>query len=160
MGLIDDAVALERRAEAAYRTASATTSDAGAKKILDMLADAEAKHAAALREMKGTEDLVGPNLVDEAKRWIHGAVEGGRSTLSADSGLLDLLRSAMEMERETEAFYRAHQDESSEPRVADLFAALAGIERSHFHFVSSLVEYYNRPNEWVESAEFGTRPTY
>ena len=26
--------------------------------------------------------------------------------------------------------------------------------------VSSLVEYYNRPNEWVESAEFGLRPDY
>ncbi len=31
------------------------------------------------------------------------------------------------------------------------------IERERFLFVTSLVEYYNRPNEWVEDAEFDIR---
>jgi hypothetical protein len=160
MGLIDDAVALEKKAEATYRKASSETPDAGAKRILAMLADAEAQHAVVLREMKGVADLAGPNLVEEARAWIHGAVEGGKASISADAKLLEVLRRAMEMERTTEAFYRQHAGESSDPRVEELFAALADIEREHFHFVSSLVEYYNRPNEWVESAEFGLRPPY
>jgi hypothetical protein len=37
---------------------------------------------------------------------------------------------------------------------------LTAIEKGHFLFVSSLVEYYDRPAEWVESAEFGLRDEY
>jgi rubrerythrin len=160
MRLIDDAIELERRAEESYRNAAKKTSDSGAKKILDLLADEEAKHAAALREVDEVKDLRGPSLIEAAKEWVRGVVEGGVSTISSDTSLLDVLRRAMEIERATEAFYREHGKEATDPRVVGLFAKLAEIENEHFHFVSSLVEYYDRPNEWIESAEFGLRDEY
>jgi rubrerythrin len=66
----------------------------------------------------------------------------------------------MDLERQTEAFYREHAEGADDVRVARLFGELAQVEQSHYVLVSSLVEYYNRPNEWVESAEFGPRPDY
>ncbi|MDD5645658.1 MAG: ferritin family protein [Candidatus Bipolaricaulis sp.] len=159
MGLIDEAVALERKAEAAYRLAAAATPDSGARTILLLLADAEAEHVVALRGRKDVADLGSRNLIEAARTWVRGAVEGG-GALSSDADLLLALRRAMDSERATEAFYRIQGATAGEARVRALFASLADAEADHYRFVSSLVEYFNRPNEWVEAAEFGLRPAY
>lgn len=159
VGLIEEAVELERKAEAGYRAAAAATFDPGARAILVLLADAEAEHGMALGGQKKALDVHGRNLVEAARSWVRGAVEGGRP-LSPDAGLLAVLRRAMDSEQATETFYRTQGAESDEPRVRQLFGMLAAAEAEHYRFLSSLVEYFNRPNEWVESAEFGVRPDY
>ena len=160
MGLIDEAIALEERAEANYRGAAETTSDVGAAKILTMLADEEAKHADALRTMNAGAIQADTSLIDAAVDWIGGTIEGGVGAISSDAGLLDVLRRAMEIERATERFYREREKSAGNAEIRELFRRLAQREKAHYAFVSSLVEYYNRPNEWVESAEFGLRDAY
>lgn len=160
MGLIDEAIALEERAELNYRSAAETTNDIGAAKILNLLADQETQHANALRTMNIGSVGSAETLIGVAKDWVGGVIEGGAASVSTDDGLREVLQRAIEIERATETFYR-EQGESSEDRsIADLFARLATIERAHYQFVSSLAEYFDRPTEWVESAEFGLRDEY
>jgi rubrerythrin len=160
VGLIDEAIALEERAETNYRGAAETTSDPSAAKMLTLLANEEAGHADALRTMNAGNLQARSSLIGAAKDWIGGVIEGGVGSISTDPGLLEILRQAMEIERETETFYREQGALSEENEIRTLFDRLATIEKGHFLFVSSLVEYYDRPNEWVESAEFGLRPEY
>ncbi len=160
MSVIDDAVVLENKAEDNYRASSKEISDPGAAKILVMLADEEAKHAAILKGLRSADELQGPDLVEEARSWVKGSVEGGVGKISPDANLLAVLRRSMDIEKMTEDFYREHATESDDAQLEQLFHQLADIEKKHFLFVSSLVEYYNRPNEWVEDAEFGVRPEY
>jgi len=160
VGLIDEAIALEERAETNYRAAAETTSDKTAAKILGLLAEEEAKHADALRTMNAGSLQANVSLIDVAKDWIGGTIEGGSGTMSTDAGLLHVLRSALEIERATERFYRERGAEADSAEIRALFDRLAKIEKGHYLFVSSLVEYYDRPSEWVESAEFGLRAEY
>ena len=159
MGLLDDAIALERKAEDNYRSAALNTADAGAKKVLDLLADEEAAHAAALTEMTASRDLSGIDLLEAARAWVGGAVEGGVGSISPDAGLRQILERAMDLEQTTEAFYR-EQASFADPEQKELLLALAEAEKRHYQLVSSLVIYFDRPNEWVESAEFGLREEY
>jgi rubrerythrin len=160
VGLIDEAIALEERAETNYRGAAETTSDPSARKILTLLADEEARHADALRTMNAGSLQAKSSLIDAAKDWIGGSLEGGVESISTDAALLEVLRQAVEIERATETFYREQGALSDESEIRTLFHRLAAIEKGHFLFVSSLVEYYDRPEEWVESAEFGLRDEY
>jgi rubrerythrin len=160
VGLIDEAIALEERAETNYRSAAETTSDPSAAKILTLLADEEAQHANALRTMNAGSVQESTSLIDSARDWIGGTIEGGAGTISTDAGLRDVLRSAMEIERATETFYRERSTEADSEEMRVLFHRLATIEKGHYLFVSSLAEYYDRPTEWVESAEFGLRDEY
>jgi rubrerythrin len=160
MGLIDEAIALEERAETNYRSAAEMTSDPSAAKILELLADQEAEHARALRVMNVGTVGSAESLVEAGMDWIGGVIEGAGGAISTDSKLRDVLQRAMEIERATERFYRERGASASDRSVAELFARLAAIEKLHFLFVSSLVEYFDRPAEWVESAEFGLRPPY
>ena len=160
VGLIDEAIALEERAETNYRGAAETTSDVSAAKILTLLADEEAQHADALRTMNAGTAQASLSLIDAAKDWIGGVIEGGSGSISTDAGLRVVLQQAMEIERETETFYRERGTASDSQEIRALFERLAAIEKGHYRFVSSLAEYYDRPNEWVESAEFGLRDEY
>jgi rubrerythrin len=160
MGLIDEAIALEERAEVNYRSAAETTSDASAAKILKLLADQEAQHAEALRVMNVGSVGTAESLIEAGKDWVGGVIEGAGGAISPDSELRDVLQRALEIERATEVFYREQGAASEDRSVADLFSRLAAIEKIHFLFVSSLLEYFDRPTEWVESAEFGLRDEY
>ena len=160
VGLIDEAIALEERAESNYRGAAETTSDPSAAKILGMLADEEAQHAEALRTMNAGTVQANASLIDAAKDWIGGSIEGGVGSISSDAGLVEVLRRGMEIERATEQFYRERAADADQAEIHALFKRLAQIEKGHFLFVSSLVDYYDRPTEWVESAEFGLREEY
>lgn len=160
MGLIDEAIALEERAETNYRAAAETTSDPSAAKILVLLAEEEARHANALRMMNAGSVQADSSLIDVAKDWIGGAIEGGVGSITTDAALRDVLQQAMEMEQATETFYRERGAMSENNEIRVLFDRLAVVEKGHYLLVSSLVEYYDRPAEWVESAEFGLRDEY
>lgn len=158
--LIEQAIHLETRAEATYREAAHATGDPSAKKILELLADEERQHARTLRGMNDVSELKAPDLIQSATAWIRGLVEGGALAISSDSGLLSVLRLAMTIEQKTESFYRDHAETANDTSVRHLFTRLAGAEHKHFLLVGSLVDYFNRPREWVESAEFGERDEY
>ena len=159
--IIEQAIHLETTAETTYREASQATSDSSAGRILGFLADEESHHANALREMNDVADLENSGLLlSEAKTWIHGVVEGGGQVISPDADLLAVLRRAMDIEQMTESFYRKHAISAEDNAVVSLFTKLADIEKKHFLLVGSLVEYFDRPNEWIESAEFGLRNEY
>ncbi len=158
--ILEQALQLETTAEANYREAARSTNDPGAAKILDLLADEEAEHARVLRGMAESSVRVDHDLLDRAKDWVRGAVEGGQTTISTDAGLIDVLRRAMDIERRTETFYREQSSVVNDENASALFSHLADIEQEHFQLVSSLIEYFNRPSEWIEDAEFGVRAEY
>jgi rubrerythrin len=160
--VLDDAIALEERARTAYREAREKVTDPGAKRILELLAAEEEKHVAALaaaREGRSA-SLRDSSLLTEVKGLMEGAVVEGQTAVSKDASLRDVLRQAMETEQATERFYTARANRAKEEDLRGLFQELARQEVGHYLLVSSLLEYFDRPKEWVESAEFGLRPEY
>jgi len=160
ISIIEQAIYLEATAEANYREAAQKTHDRSASKILELLADEEGEHAKTLRGMSVVTNLESSDVIEEAKMWVRGVIEGGLQSISSDKGLPSVLRRAMDLEQMTEAFYREQATTAENAAVVDLFETLANIEREHFLFVGSLVEYFERPNEWIENAEFGLRDEY
>jgi rubrerythrin len=163
MAVLDDAIVLEKRAREHYEKAGKRVSDSSAGRILEMLADEERKHAELLEAMKrgAYGDLENSSLLQTVRGLIEGAVEGGQVAISTDASMREVLQRAMEIEQETERFYKEHAKRAAEEKkLQELFEYLAKQEAGHSLLVGSLAEYFNRPAEWVESAEFGLRPEY
>jgi len=162
MSVLDDAIALEERAWKSYTEAGKRVSDLSGKKILGLLAEEERKHVKILEEMKhGTHsELKGPPILKEVRGLVEGAVEDGQTRIFADASMRDILQQAMEIERTTERFYKEHAQAAEDAKLRELFEYLAAREAEHYLLVSSLAEYFDRPAEWVESAEFGLRAEY
>ncbi len=165
MSILEQAIALEERAEAFYRSSKQGIEDRGARTILDLLASEEHAHAEALRAIASatgagdvppqTADLA---LLDEVRRLVSAKVEGGLNTVFSDTSMRGILQAAMEIEQTTQTFYRDHAESATDEGNRSLFADLAEREQEHYLVVSSLAEYFDRPQSWVESAEFGLRP--
>jgi len=162
MTILDDAIGLEERARAYYAEAAGRMTDPSGKKILDLLTKEEALHAEALAKMKDGSygELAGSTLLQDVRGLVEGAVKEGRDAISSDGSLREILQKAMETERATKRFYEEKAASTDDEKVKDLFSKLARQEASHYLLVSSLAEYFDRPAEWVESAEFGLRPEY
>lgn len=162
MTIIEDAIEMENRAKTFYQEAALRITDPSSKKILQLLADEEARHAKTLDEMKsGQFNTVGKSsLLSEVRGLVEGAVEDGKDVVSSDSSLRDILKKAMEIEQATKQFYERKGEAAVDPKEKDIFQKLAMQELGHYLLVSSLSEYFDRPAEWVESAEFGLRPEY
>ena len=160
--VLDDAIALEERARTTYREARERVSDPGAKRMLELLAAEEEKHAAALAALR--EGILTPlsdsSLLQDVRGLVEGAVLAGQAAISKDASLRGVLTQAMAMEQATERFYTDRARRTTEQAVKDLFRELTKREESHYLLVSSLLEYFERPKSWVESAEFGLRPDY
>lgn len=162
MAVLDEAIVLETRAREYYEEAEKRVRDPSATKILGLLADEERKHAEILEAMKrgNYADLEASSLLQTVRGLVEGAVKGGQSAISTDASMRDTLQRAMEIEQTTERFYRAHAERAEEKQLQDLFEYLAKQEAGHYLLVGSLAEYFDRPAEWVESAEFGLRKEY
>jgi rubrerythrin len=162
MTVLDDAIRLEERACAYYEEAQHRVTDPSAKKILELLAEEEKGHATALAEMKrGTHSALEESLLPkQVFGLVEGAVKKGQNAISTDASMKEILQKAMEIEQATRKFYEENAASADDDRAKDLFTTLAKQELGHYLIVSSLSEYFDRPAEWVESAEFGLRPEY
>ncbi|MBN1857635.1 ferritin family protein [Candidatus Bipolaricaulota bacterium] len=164
MSILEQAIALEERAETYYRSSKQGIEDQGALSVLDLLASEEHAHAEALRAVEPITQAraisaqdTGLDLLNEVKRLVSAKVEGGLDTVFSDTSMQGILQAAMEIEQTTEAFYRDHAESAADEDTRRLFADLAEREQKHYLIVSSLAEYFDRPQAWVESAEFGLR---
>jgi len=160
MAVLDEALELERRAKTYYTEAKGRVSDPSAKEILGLLAAEEGKHEKALEAMRGNaEQPLGPSdVLVKARGLVEGAMKNGQAKISTDASMRDVLQKAMEIEQATRRFYLEQSTAVTTPGVRELFVRLAAQEETHYFLVSSLAEYFERPKEWVESAEFGMRP--
>ena len=162
MTIIDDAIELEERARSYYAESKEKVSDPSGKKILELLATEEERHAQILAGMRTGDygKLGSSSLVSEVKGLVEGAVNQGNNAISSDASLRGILQQAMEIEQATKKFYEEKGKTAADPEEVELFFHLATQELEHYLLVSSLAEYFDRPREWVESAEFGLRPEY
>lgn len=162
MRILNDAIELEERARAYYAEAAERLTHPSGKKILTLLANEEKRHAEILAKLKGGSHgaLVDSSLLREVRGLVEGAVKEGKDAISSDGSLREILQKAMEIEQATKHFYEEKAASLDDDNAKDLFNKLATQEASHYLLVSSLAEYFDRPAEWVESAEFGLRPEY
>jgi rubrerythrin len=160
MAVLDEALKLEQRAKKYYTEAQDRLSDPSAKKILGLLAAEEGKHEKALEAMqKNAEEPLGSSdLLVKARGLVEGAMKDGQAKISSDASMREVLQKAMEIEQATRRFYLEQSTAVTAPGLRELFVRLAAQEETHYFLVSSLAEYFDRPQEWVESAEFGMRP--
>ena len=73
---------------------------------------------------------------------------------------LEPYQAAMAMEKRSVELYRGLLGQAEDEAARQLYQYLIGEENKHFEMLKELVRHLNRPNEWVESAEFGVREDY
>lgn len=161
MNVLAVAIAMEVDLEQYYLKQAQVNKDNSLSKIFTMLASDERKHADILRskseelnyELKTTETLV------ESKK-IFKEIKDFNLEIKDLPSQLDAFRLALEMETKSIDAYEKLLSETINEKAKELFEFLIEQEKDHHRIIEELVIHLNRPNDWVEDAEFGTREDY
>jgi rubrerythrin len=159
MNIFDFAMKMEKDGENYYRELAAKNKIQGLEKILNMLADDEVVHYNVLKKLKeGTGvDLPGTEVLKNAKNVFS---ELKPTAESYDGSIIEFYNKAIEIEKQSEDFYKEKANEVDQPEVEDILLKIAEEERKHQFLLKNAVDFLTEPKNWIECAEFNRLDDY
>lgn len=156
MNIFEFAIKMESDGEKYYNEQAEINKDNGLNTVFLMLAKDEKMHARVLQQKASQQayDLSDTETLSESKN-IFKNLEFKQSP-----NQLGVYRSALQSEKDSIALYRKYLAEATDDESKQLFEYLIKQEEDHYTVIEQLVLLVSRAEEWVESAEFGTREQY
>jgi rubrerythrin len=154
MNIFDYAVQMEVDGENFYRKQASRNKNSKLNKVFMSLAEDEKKHAEIIKEKLAGKDF----LLNEANIETDKNVFSDATGLDYEKGFTnqsDVYEKALEMEEKSINLYKNLLTKSVDDK--DIFEFLIKQEEEHYRIIEEISIMVNRPNEWVESAEFGMR---
>ena len=152
MDMFEFSITMEQDAETLYRSLAAKSSHVGIKKIFSMLADDEATHAKALKNLQKRSPLESNKSSMGDVKTVFAELKETAETPSDD--ILSELRKALEIEKKGRDFYGEKFADMDTEEGKELFRKLSKQENYHYNTVENLIELIEKPQWWVEHAEF------
>lgn len=155
------ALSLEVDLEKYYKEQAEKNKNNSLNVVFTMLAKEEEKHANILLGKADlfTMPVTDENILTEARK-IFGQLKDFESDISDLPSQLDSYRLALDMEHKSLDFYRNLKENAQEDTARKTYSYLIEQEQIHCVLLEELVKLITRPEEWVESAEFGEREDY
>jgi rubrerythrin len=160
MDTLELALSLELDLEKFYREQAQKNKDNNLKVVFTMLAEEEEKHAGILM---GKADLLTAEVEKELltrARELFQNMGDVKSDIKDIPSQLESYRFALEMEHKSLEFYKGLKEKAKDEKTKTTYDYLIHQENIHCIVLEELVKLTTRPEEWVESAEFGVREDY
>jgi rubrerythrin len=154
MDIFDFAMQMEKDGEAYYRELAQKSADKGLARIFTMLADEEVRHYGIFSRMKAGRVEVPPTSVLTNVKNIFVEMKEKGEPFGVNAGLISSYRKAQEIEKKSEDFYREKAAEVKEPSQKENLLKIADEEKTHFLILDGIIEFVQRPKNWLEDAEW------
>lgn len=155
MDIFEFALEKEKLAHETYKALAEKAPSNSLKGILTLLADEELRHVdmvLALQKNQAVE-IAPTQLLGEAKKVfekIHTA--GEKFNFNIDES--ELYSKARKIEQEARDYYIAKAEETDDAGLKDILKRLAAEEQKHYVLVDNLCQFVERPQNYLEDAEF------
>ena len=155
MDIYNFALQFEKDGEAFYRASAAALKDKNLADILLFLAGEEHKHYELLERLKkGEGERPSSIFVSDVTNVFSRMKAKNEGFVDPKDTVTDIFTKAMKIEDESVAYYDKASREAADPKAKNLLGALKRQEEAHYSLLSSIIEYYETPNLWMEQAEF------
>jgi rubrerythrin len=154
MDLFEFSIQMEKDAEALYRKMAENAPVEGIKKVLLMLAEDEVKHRVAIEQLQKKLDVPAQKGVAMDIKTVFDDMKGDDNVTSISTDAVEDYKKAVEIERRGMAFYKEKFEEADDPVSKQLFEALMKQETYHLRTCENLLDMVQKPEWWVDNAEF------
>jgi rubrerythrin len=160
MNVFEHAMKMEQDGRAFYLEHAGKTNDPALKRVLAELADDELKHYNIFKAMH---DRAKAEYKESEKttivRTVKNVFEEMRSqnrdyTFAADAGRI--WETAREVEKKSEAFYREKANEMTDDNQKKIWNRIADEEHRHWNTIEQVIQFLNRPKQWLADAEWNS----
>ena len=154
MDIYDYAMQMERDGEDLYRDLANKAANKGLRSILTMLADAEVKHYKLFENMKRNDKVVvaDTSILNDVKNVF--VTMKQEKSVEADVSQTELYRKAQGIEKLTQDFYLDKAGKVEDKSQSGVFLKIADEEKRHYLVLESIINFVNRPESWLENAEW------
>lgn len=161
MDILEMALSLEHDLAKYYLEQADLNKDNSLNVIFLLLANEEENHVKILEsKVKNLSYPLHDSNVEAESQKIFKNMDDFKSDISDFPSQLESYRMAYEKEKESYEFYKKALDEACDENSKTIFSYLLKQEDTHCNILEELIKLVTRPDEWVESAEFGIREDY
>ena len=156
------AMQMELDSEAYYRRQASKLQNTILVPVFQSLADEEAQHVKLLQAQAAGQpiDLPAENGALTASMNVFRQVDDFHTQHPEVLDQLEPYEAACELEVKSADLYHRMLEASTDEPSRVLYTLLAREEEKHQSVLEELYQHLNRPNTWVEAAEFGVREDY
>lgn len=134
------------------------------KKILLELADDELKHYnifKAMRDGKAVEykEAEKTTIISSIKN-VFEQLKNDNAEFSFPADAKEIWEHAREVEKQAEAFYRSKAEELDDDGQKQILNRIADEEHKHWVTMENVIQFLDRPNNWLEDAEWSNLEDY
>lgn len=163
MNIYDFAIDFEIENREFYEECAENTPQEDLKQVFIELAGEEKKHENIVRQLKENKEVdeVETGILPKAKEAfekISETMPSGENVMAEEQ--VDVYKKAIGLETKSYEFYQERAEESDSEIVKKTFNRLAEEEKKHERIIDSIIEMVDRPNTWLEDAEWNHLEDY
>ena len=160
MDIFEFAMEKEQLAHETYKKLAEACPSDSLKGILNLLAAEELTHVEMVRALQQSRSVEIPKteLLGEAKT-IFQKIKA-REDFDFNITESDLYRKARQIELDARDYYQTRADETDDEALKKILIRLAEEEQKHYVLVDSLCQFVERPQSYLENAEFNHLSDY
>ena len=161
MNSLEFAIQIETDGSKYYSEQAQANKGTSLSKIFLILAEQEKEHLEILwniAEMDFSKLPDNNNLIKT--RSIFEGMENFKDEIRDNPSQVEVYEAGLEMEQKSVDLYKKLKAESDNDKDKAILQYFVDQETVHFEILDELVTRIRRPDEWVESAEFGVREDY
>jgi hypothetical protein len=162
MDFLGQAIELESETISAYKALSnQCAGHAGIRSILKMLIHDHEEHMNTLSraQARNVFELNDTGIFSGIRRQLE-RIRVDRDTFSCDIDQLSLYREARDLLQSKMTLYRKARDEIHDPRGLEYLEKLISEEQKQMVVLDNIIEMVERPETWLEDAEFSHLDEY
>ncbi len=161
MGILSQAIRIQQDGVRFYSDQAEKNANTALRDVFTLLAEDEKRHAMILQATReGSPYELRDDGIGEKVANLFESMESIKQAIPAPTEQADVYYAAWEMEKKAASLYEQLLTQTDNPDDKALYAFLIDQEQIHAQVMEQLYRHVNRPNEWVEAAEFGLREEY
>jgi len=154
------AMQMEQDGKAYYEKMASETDVPALKKILTGLADDEQRHYNIFKLLKDNHgndlgELAGKTtLITSTTKNVFQELKDSSADVIPQENVIAVWKQAQDVEKKSEDFYREKAREVDDPKGKEMLIRIADEEAKHWNVIESVLQFLNKPNTYLENAEF------
>lgn len=156
MDIYEFAIEFEQENQKFYNEFAEKCSHTSLKNVFLNLAEEEKKHENIIRQMRDNKELdaVESDILPKAKKAFDEISKDLPENEILPEEQVDVYKKAIAIEEKSIKFYTEQAEKAEDPEIKAAFERLAEEEKKHERIMENITEMVNRPNTWLEDAEW------
>jgi len=165
MKAFEYAMKMELDGKEFYTEQAGRMADPALRQIYEELADDEERHYRIFKAMMEGEKIspdeaLRTGILATTKNVFQKLKKSGAKVGQFPRGVIEAWEKAREIEDKVEKFYREQATKVAEAGEKKIWNRIADEEHKHWVAINHVVDFVNRPNQWLEDAEWSHLDDY